>query len=422
MRLLILMCLAVATATLLGRIDSYCSVCDMERPVKDEASLISMHSIPKPSAHSIYFTEAGTPVSLISSDDKRQDMIAVNFQSVYDSSGAIVDTLGFDVVSVFKLRSTPLTTHYSNTPKVPRLVKAITKPSPTNIKPVSKLKRSANLPELTRLESHTFKPDKTVAQVNRVTAIKPRRKLASYNLAFDSANKRSEVNYLRHASFKFQPDIVFERSEMNQDFSVPSLPTYSSLNVGTQQLKRSVVLSQKVVAAGVGNRAKAKRAFTKSKRFKIFTETSTTDDESDVEDDIDDLNDRVDDLATDLEDTQESLTGVQEGLGILQTQVGDVDIIDLSARFGDLSAQLNGFEDKTYAGIASTSALVTAIPSEPGMTVINLGYGHYEGQNALGLSVSKRMSTINGYYYGGVATGISEVKTPLIRAGVGIEF
>lgn len=142
----------------------------------------------------------------------------------------------------------------------------------------------------------------------------------------------------------------------------------------------------------------------------------------DISDDLDDLSDTVDDLSATVDDVKDSLSTVENQVGTLQGQVGDVDVTSLSSNFDDLSSQVTSLEKKTYAGIAATASLVTAIPSDPGKTILNVGYGYYQGQQAMGISLSRRMSTINGYYYSGLATGLSDTKIPLVRVGVGIEF
>lgn len=134
-----------------------------------------------------------------------------------------------------------------------------------------------------------------------------------------------------------------------------------------------------------------------------------------VEDDLKTLTGTVDDLNTEVTGVKSDVNALEGQVSAVQTQLGDNDV-------GALATQLNDLESKTYAGIASAASLVTAIPSEPGKTILNVGSGYYEGETAIGVSLSRRLSTVNGYFYSGVASGISDVKSPLIRAGIGIEF
>ena len=63
------------------------------------------------------------------------------------------------------------------------------------------------------------------------------------------------------------------------------------------------------------------------------------------------------------------------------------------------------------------------MPSAPGKTAVNLGYGYYEGANALGLNVVHALTgaaDYNGTLNFGIAT--SDKGSTAVRAGGGFEF
>lgn len=135
----------------------------------------------------------------------------------------------------------------------------------------------------------------------------------------------------------------------------------------------------------------------------------------DLSSEVQTLNNTVTTVQSDLTQVQSGLSDVSQQVGAIQGQIGETDVVALAE-------QVNVLERKAYQGIASAAALVTAVPNEPGKTIVNLGVGTFEGEQSLGLSVSRRLKKYNGYIYSGVATGVSDTDSKLIKAGVGFEF
>lgn len=123
------------------------------------------------------------------------------------------------------------------------------------------------------------------------------------------------------------------------------------------------------------------------------------------------------------------------------TATDAVNVAQLSSALAGLNPQISGARDYTdqqvaltnartdvllrsareYAarGIAASSALPTAMPSQAGKTAFNLGAGHYDGETAVGLSIAHAFNG-NLLLSGSVArvSGGDSVS----RVGIGFEF
>lgn len=91
--------------------------------------------------------------------------------------------------------------------------------------------------------------------------------------------------------------------------------------------------------------------------------------------------------------------------------------------------QLDGARDDLRRGIAAAVSLVTLTPSGPGRTVMNVGWGHFESENAVGFTVNHRLKAwedrgpLSGtllMFNAGAAYGIN--GEPVVRAGASFEF
>ncbi|MDH3998253.1 MAG: YadA C-terminal domain-containing protein, partial [Desulfuromonadales bacterium] len=101
------------------------------------------------------------------------------------------------------------------------------------------------------------------------------------------------------------------------------------------------------------------------------------------------------------------------------------DIADNRSMIQQNSNELSEVREDLSAGIAAAAALVTITPSAPGKTTINLGFGHFDGESALGATFAHRLSSnllpsgdafmING----GISMANSDV---LSRVGASWEF
>jgi len=118
-----------------------------------------------------------------------------------------------------------------------------------------------------------------------------------------------------------------------------------------------------------------------------------------------------------------------------------VNLAQLNTAISGLSPQISGARDYTdqqitltnartddlvrsareYAarGIAASSALPTAMPSQIGKTAFNVGAGHYDGETAVGVSIAHAFSG-NLLLSGSIArvSGGDSVS----RVGIGFEF
>ncbi len=89
-------------------------------------------------------------------------------------------------------------------------------------------------------------------------------------------------------------------------------------------------------------------------------------------------------------------------------------------------SQLRSTRDELRRGIAGAVALVELMPSAPGKTTVNMGYGHFAGEDAIGGTIVHRLKP---WFPGadrlmlnaGVGYGLSG-DDPVIRAGATFEF
>jgi hypothetical protein len=88
-------------------------------------------------------------------------------------------------------------------------------------------------------------------------------------------------------------------------------------------------------------------------------------------------------------------------------------------------SQLKGTRDELRRGIAASIALVELMPSAPGETTVNLGWGHYKGEDAVGLTAVHRIR-IEDWDHMMVnfclAYGFHQSGAPLLRGGVTFMF
>lgn len=81
--------------------------------------------------------------------------------------------------------------------------------------------------------------------------------------------------------------------------------------------------------------------------------------------------------------------------------------------------RVSAARDYAARGIAATAAIVSVTPSAVGKTAIGIGTGHYDGHNALGLSVA-HAPRANVLLSAGVAA--SNGGSAVLRTGVAFEF
>ncbi len=457
MRFLIILSLFVVGLIAIGMVmpfgsSSACLNCEQS----DTSLKESYRSLKEPlqitgTSGAVLFTERGNPVTLVTPNWRTKAINEVSYTRLMDATGQIVSAGDLRVIPMLEQRQS----HASKAAAVVIQPKSVLEPSlvvapnigvsqdfqPSLTMVESASKRTLESKSYKAIEEATYEPSSMRAKVavNRweersdINTVSPRLTLDRYQRAVASSPRLANTSDFYGAAVS-QPRAY---SRLSNSLPKPALAmnTVPQFRSKSASVLRTTPSSKLVVRTG----SKSKSSLLAPQNFKAKQQTkiafaeetevvssSTSDDLEDsigdVSDDLDDLSDDVKDLSSDLDDVKDSLTVVEDQVGTLQGQVGDVNVADLSSQFDDLGSQFSVLEQKTYAGIASTASLVTAIPSDPGKTIINVGYGHYEGQNAVGLSVSKRLSKINGYVYSGVASGLSDVKTPLLRVGVGIEF
>ena len=91
--------------------------------------------------------------------------------------------------------------------------------------------------------------------------------------------------------------------------------------------------------------------------------------------------------------------------------------------------QLRDSREGLRNGIAAAVSMVTLTPSGPGKTVVNVGWGFYKSENAMGATVNHRLKiwedkkVLEGtlmMFNAGVGFGFN--GDPTIRAGASFEF
>jgi hypothetical protein len=91
-----------------------------------------------------------------------------------------------------------------------------------------------------------------------------------------------------------------------------------------------------------------------------------------------------------------------------------------------LNSAISTLKKQAFSGIASAIAMgAPAMPSAPGKTVLNMSYGNYGGQSAVGITFAHRLNTDgagNWFVNGGAATGFTSGNRLGVRIGIGVEF
>jgi hypothetical protein len=411
MRYVMITVLLVLATMLFGKLVSGFSTSSVESNRKPTNTVTGSDYLSEELGSAIFFTENQTPVRLVATADNSKSLIPVNFESVFNALGQKVDLTDKLVVSVFDkqpakspVRLPTLTiskTVISVGDEIAGLVDTTTNEKLTKALP-------ANL-SLERNNSLAVVPPKDAPLI---LGKQPRDPLPTNDRPQDDALSMAQKGSDKVASKK-----AGSRYRKIAMYAVPATIGVAALTRSRRSKNNDQPASNESSTAKVAFSSKviSSQSNASSDTDSSDTDTATADQIDDIEDDLEDLSDTVDGLGTQVSGVQTNVSTLQEQVGTVKTQLGDNDV-------DALASQLKSLEGKTYAGIASAASLVTAIPSEPGKTILNVGTGHYEGETAIGVSLSRRLTNVNGYFYGGVASGISEVKSPLIRVGVGIEF
>ncbi|MBX2849114.1 MAG: YadA C-terminal domain-containing protein [Acidiferrobacterales bacterium] len=427
------------------------------------AALLFSDEKPDSAQKAIFFTEKGTPVRLVPEEENSDSYIQITYQRLYDSTGQKVAIENQQVVSLFAKR---------------QLIEK-TQPSSVRLEPNATsdnlLESVGNINRLGAESQSTHVLNSSLASLSTSTVTEPIANKADIRLSTERANQgvgqgNKNLDHMRglikpvdvHSAQQSssvaeneqwlsagQPGAIsLDDSRNNKDvedknrstvydkvvtYGIPA--AFAATVLKSSDSESSIFQTQSATKTSSRNTTAGSRDrlvlvtptnFVASK-IVVATPASTSDVSSEestsdpsvtdllLASQIDDIEDDLSDLTETVTDVSASLTDVQSDVSTLQTQLG-------SNNVDALAEQLNALESKTFAGIAASSSLVTAIPSEPGKTILNIGSGYYEGETAIGVSLSHRLKKVNGYWYGGVASGVSEFEAPLIRAGVGIEF
>lgn len=373
----------------------------------------------------VYFTESGIPVRLVEIQSKSNSHIQVTYNDVFNALGQKVALDNKLVVSVFDKRK--------GAPELPVLnIRRPEASKPNGASPVLASGRDRS----TLNDNHRIQATQLLTQskdtqseamahtdVAKTTSQSVQGSAITLTVSDtgtpisdhpEVAMKSKSSIYKKLALYGVPIATVATLSKSDRNNSVFRTASVTEGSASKLLMKTSVVPNDgRVKQAGIVINTQANS--TTDSDSTDATDLLLADQIDDVEDDLDDLTDTVTDLSSTVSDVQSDVTTLESEVSTLQTQLGSNDV-------DALAAQIETLESKTFAGIAAAASLVTAIPSEPGKTIVNVGSGYYEGETAIGVSLSRRMRKVNGYLYSGVATGISELDSPLIRVGVGIEF
>ena len=87
--------------------------------------------------------------------------------------------------------------------------------------------------------------------------------------------------------------------------------------------------------------------------------------------------------------------------------------------------QLKDNRRELRRGVAASTALMELIPGEAGQTTVSLGWGHYEGEDAVGLTAVHRVRIEDWDHMMvnfGAAYGFHQSGAPLLRGGLSFMF
>ncbi|MEM7358207.1 MAG: YadA-like family protein [Pseudomonadota bacterium] len=381
---------------------------------------------------SIFFTQDSVPVRLVSADQDSSTLIPISYQDIYDTSGKKIAVGDRQVVSVQVLQAPKAV---SAPPKltVPKPASSGTSaelyslPEALQNKPATLASVSAQ-PATTSSQSVVAPQPQQNEQTEHKTTVAPNDVAAGSNQlsqgSDDGTSEGKRTSRLKKIALYGVPAAVtvaaLTRSNNSNDDDMEE-PT-TTLSKGLV-FKSSAPLSSEVASdTTTTDDSGSSDSSTSTDSNVSATDLVLSGQINDVENEVNNLTTTVNNLSDEVDTVKGDVSTAQNNISTLEGQLSGV-----QGQLGDnnvdaLVSQLKDLESKTYAGIASAASLVTAIPSEPGKTILNIGSGYYEGETAVGVSMSRRMTKVNGYVYSGVASGISEIKSPLVRVGVGIEF
>jgi hypothetical protein len=416
MRYVMITVLLVLATMLFGKLVSGFSTSSVESNRKPTNTVTGSDYLSEELGSAIFFTENQTPVRLVATADNSKSLIPVNFESVFNALGQKVDLTDKLVVSVFDKQPAKSPVRLP-TLTISKTVISVGDEIAGLVDTTTNEKLNKALPANLSLERNNSLAVVSPKDAPLILGKQPRDPLPTNDRPQDDALSMPQKVSDQAGSDQVASKKAGSRYRKIAMYAVPATIGVAALTRSRRSKNNDQPASNESSTAKVAFSSKviSSQSNASSDTDSSDTDTATADQIDDIEDDLEDLSDTVDGLGTQVSGVQTNVSTLQEQVGTVKTQLGDNDV-------DALASQLKSLEGKTYAGIASAASLVTAIPSEPGKTILNVGTGHYEGETAIGVSLSRRLTNVNGYFYGGVASGISEVKSPLIRVGVGIEF
>lgn len=138
------------------------------------------------------------------------------------------------------------------------------------------------------------------------------------------------------------------------------------------------------------------------------------------------LNDRANSVSVGQPGNERQITNIAPGTAGTDA----VNVNQLNAVLGGSQSDFKGDRDELRRGIAGAVSLATLTPSAAGKTVVNVGWGFYRGENAVGATVNHQLkvwedkAVVSGTVLmlnAGVGYGIND-DGPVVRAGAAFEF
>ncbi|BCW89483.1 hypothetical protein sos41_26480 [Alphaproteobacteria bacterium SO-S41] len=135
-------------------------------------------------------------------------------------------------------------------------------------------------------------------------------------------------------------------------------------------------------------------------------------------------------LGGNLTNFASSITTLNTNVASLQSYTSQLNtrVTTLENSFATLSTDVQGLtsslermENKMDAGFAMAASLTTITPSGAGKTTMRVGYGYFNGESAVGVSMAHRFDGATPVI-GDVGISTASGGDQMIRAGLGVEF